>query len=275
MMYKLAPPTLLATVCLTFCPLLYGQNSPDAIQQKLVSEYSLTQPTGDETDIATAGAVLTLKKGHILMTPVSSHNLFQNTYKNGQIGQNAFGMVDRWRRSVPGQTSSTRTFVPGEKMWVTKIEVKEDGIVFDLFSDPFSDVRYKATLKFWFPKGATPTVDDADKLVAQVFSAQPPDNNGNQQAQNSGPAQGAQQQPPAAPASAAAPAQQTAPPAPIAPPPPPTDQPPATVNVGASPDQVTAALGQPQKQIKLGTKMIWIYNDVKVTFVKDKVTDVQ
>ena len=36
-----------------------------------------------------------------------------------------------------------------------------------------------------------------------------------------------------------------------------------------------ATFGQPQKVVKLGTKDIYYYSDMKVTFVNGKVTDVQ
>lgn len=243
----------------------FGQDPLAAIQQKLVSEYALTQPTADYTDIVTAGAVLTLKKGTIVMPPASNGDVCRNTYKNGQIKSSVLCRPIGW----PVTTNSTnRRFVPGEKVWVIKIDVRDEGILFDLLSDPFSDVRYKAALKFPFPKGSIPSVDEAEKLVAEVFSARPPDNANNQSQQQSGPAQG----PPAAPAQ---PTPAPAPPPPIAPPPPPADQPPATVTLGMTPDQVTANLGQPQKQVKLGTKLIYVYKDMKVTFVNNKVTDVQ
>ncbi len=51
--------------------------------------------------------------------------------------------------------------------------------------------------------------------------------------------------------------------------------PPATVEIGQTPDQVTAILGQPEKILNLGTKQIYVYKDLKVTFVKGKVTDAQ
>jgi len=202
-----------------------------AIEKKLTSEYTLTQATADLTEIVTAGSILVLKKGNIMMAPVSGSNFFQNTYRDGKISQNALGKLNsgltRFSR-LPGAQpppTSTRTFVPGEKVWVTKIECKEDGIVFDLYTDAYQDVRYKAALKFYFsPKGPIPTVDQADQLVAEVFKIQPPDNGGQQT--------GDQQQAPAAaaPAPAAAAAAAPAPPpapaqpmAPIAPPPTPPD----------------------------------------------------
>ena len=66
--------------------------------------------------------------------------------------------------------------------------------------------------------------------------------------------------------------------APIAPPPPPPDAAPVapkTIEKGQTRDVVVAILGQPTKVIKLGTKEIDVYPDMKVTFVNNKVSDVQ
>jgi hypothetical protein len=50
---------------------------------------------------------------------------------------------------------------------------------------------------------------------------------------------------------------------------------PAELSVGQTPEQVTAALGQPKQIVKLGTKQIYVYPDMKVTFVNGKVSDIQ
>ena len=72
-------------------------------------------------------------------------------------------------------------------------------------------------------------------------------------------------------AQAAAPAQQFDTIAP--PPPPPAD--PTQIGLGQTVDQVTAALGQPTKIVKAGAKQIYIYKELKVTFVNGKVSDVE
>ncbi len=280
-----------AALLLTGACCLQAQDPKAAIEQKLGAEYSLTQPTGDDTDIVTAGSVLVLQKGHgdILMAPVTSTNFYQNTYKDGRISQNALGkgkhLLDR-ASHFPGMSSApstpaTRTFVPGEKMWLTKIDVKDDSVTFDLFTDAYSDVRYKAALKFQFAKGSLPSPEEVQKTVEQVFAVQPSDDAKDKQqqpAQGQQPAQAqqaAQGQAPGSPAAAAAPAPAEAAPPPIAPPPPPPADP-KTISLGQTPEQVTAAVGQPDKVIKLaGTKQIYVYKDMKVTFVGGKVTDVQ
>ena len=62
--------------------------------------------------------------------------------------------------------------------------------------------------------------------------------------------------------------------APIPPPPPPPAAP-KIIALGQTKDEVATILGQPDKIANLGTKEIDYYPDMKVTFVKGKVTDIQ
>jgi hypothetical protein len=72
-------------------------------------------------------------------------------------------------------------------------------------------------------------------------------------------------------ASAAPPASGDAnPAAPVA-----TQAAPATIGLGQTTDQVTAALGAPKRIVDLGTKKIYIYQDMKITFKAGKVSDVE
>jgi hypothetical protein len=50
---------------------------------------------------------------------------------------------------------------------------------------------------------------------------------------------------------------------------------PASVEKGQTPDQVQAAVGTPTRIANLGSKVIYYYNGMKVTFVNGKVSDVQ
>jgi hypothetical protein len=180
----------------------------------------------------------------------------------------------------PPKTVQTRYFVTGEKFWVTRIDVLVDGVTFTLFTDAIQDVRYYSTLKFVYPHGATPTPDQVLSTVAEVLKVQPDDsaqsdNKGDQQQgatggdanQQPAAAGGATQQPAAAGGATQQPAAEQPAPAPAAPP--------ATVEMGQTPDDVIAILGQPEKIINLGPKQIYVYKDLKVTFVKGKVTDAQ
>ena len=50
---------------------------------------------------------------------------------------------------------------------------------------------------------------------------------------------------------------------------------PQTIEKGQTADQVQAALGKPEKIVNLGPKQLYVYKDLKVTFVNGKVVDVQ
>jgi hypothetical protein len=275
-----------------------------ALQKKLVAEYALTQPTAANDDIVTAGAILVLQKSDLVLGPTAGSSLYTNMYKDGKIQANAFaktkntlGKIGRFGSFIPGvggtaaagaaSTADTnsgaapRTYVKGEKMWVTKIDVriedKQPVVVFELFTDAVNDVRYKGSLKFPYPKGATE--DQVDKLVAEVFQIQPQEDAKDKPADAApaaAPAKG-QAAPAAAAPAAPVPAAPEALPD-IPPPPPPADQPappPTTISVGQTPDQVIAALGQPQKIVKLAKKETYYYKDLKVIFTAGKVSDVQ
>jgi hypothetical protein len=50
---------------------------------------------------------------------------------------------------------------------------------------------------------------------------------------------------------------------------------PQSIEKGQTTDEVVAAIGQPDKKINLGAKQIYVYKDIKVTFMNGKVSDVQ
>jgi hypothetical protein len=248
------------------------------IQEKLVSQIKLTKAAADHSDIVTAGDVVLLKKDGLMMCSSASTYAFSNTYSNGVLAANNNNRAKDAAKSffksrLPfgggGSVSDaanngcqSRKFVAGEKFWVTGVAIQKDGIVVSTFSDPYNDVRFFGEIKFPFQKGSVPPVDDFVKTVSEVIAVQPADDKG-QGDQGSQPAQAAQ---------AATPA--TAPMADIAPPPPPADAPPPTIALGQTKDQVTAAFGQPLRAAKLGTKEIYYYKDMKVTFSAGKVTNV-
>ena len=274
-------------------PFVASAQSKAAIEKKLTADYALTQATADQTDIVTAGAILVLKKGNVVMGPSTQTTIYQSTYKDGKVSPNFAGKLNngltrlgRIPGTSPPPASGTRTFVPGEKMWVTRIECKDDGVVFDLFTDAYAEVRYRAALKFAFDKhGVMPSSDQMAAMVGEVFKVQPAEETKADDQQQQKPAPPARGQRQAAPPAAAPPAEVAPPPpaepalAPIAPPPPPPDEPqapPKELKIGQTKDQVIANFGQPEKVVKLGTKEIYYYKDLgKVTFVNGKVTDVQ
>ena len=244
-------------------------NSAASIQQKLVAQYAITKTTDNRADIVTAGAVLVLQKDHLLMYSIATPYPPLNIYKKGQISQSAGSGFLRDLGNVLMTSANNASDIPqrkfqaGEKFWVTAILIQNDGIVFQFYSDPYDDIRYYGQLKFPFPRGQVPQSDEALKTIAEVLTVQPNDTaGGDTQAQPAGSS--------GAPADAAL--------KPILPPPPPADAPPPppkTISLGQTKDVVVAIFGPPTKVAKLGAKEIDYYPDMKVTFLHNKVTDVQ
>jgi hypothetical protein len=274
-------------VCMSFAAVA-EEGTKASIEKKLTAEYALTKTTDDKSDIVTAGAVLVLQKDKVYMAPTdATGNPCQNNYKDGKLSQSGSCKVNETFRKIPGfghvipgqdKAIVTRAFVTGEKFWLTKIDVhdngKDKGVMLEFYTDAINDIRYRGTLFVQF-KGGLPSPEDAVKQVAEVITVAPSEEAKDDKA---APAKGGarQQEAPAAaaPAPEAPPAPVEAPPPAIeAPPPPPAE--PATVALGQTPDQVVAALGQPTKKAKIGTKEIYFYKDLKVTFLNGKVKDIQ
>lgn len=244
-----------------------------AIQQRLRTEIKLTRTLADRSDIVTAGSIVELRADGLLMYGVDSPLAPSNTYKDGRITQGAKGFGKDFAITFLSQDGTTasdyarRKFVAGEKVWVTSIEVLKDGVLFQLYSDVYDDVRYYANLKIPFAnKKEVPPVEAVVQALADVLSVAPADAQSDQSSVTA-----------AGPAPATAPAR-VAPAAPlpvIAPPAPPVDAPTPTIGIGQSPEQVTAAFGQPQRMAKVGVKQIYYYKEMKVTFTSGKVSNVE
>ncbi|MGA8143940.1 MAG: hypothetical protein WB987_08645 [Candidatus Acidiferrales bacterium] len=232
-------------------PSLYGQDRKAEIQKRLASEFTRTKMTGDKSDIVTAGSVLVLHKDNLLMCSTEAVAPPTNTYKDGRISM-GFGANMAWGMALGAASQQAanipqRKFVSGEKFWVTEYLVKDDGVVFQFYSDPFDNVRYYTQLKFPFQKGSVPAADDLMKIIADVLTVDA--------AQQDAPAQDA-----AAP-SQAAPAEPAGPP--------------KTIALGQTTAEVLEILGQPTKIVNLGAKQMYFYPDMKVIFTNGKVSDVQ
>jgi hypothetical protein len=272
----------------------YSQDSA-AIRKKLESQYALTQPTADQTDIITPGAVLVLQKNSLTTVSVFGAMIYgTSTYKNGKINLNAAAKGSSWddklrrcpicpqipRAPNPPPLPPTRIFLKNEKLWVTGINIKSDSVVFDLLTDPYGENRFKASLAFPFGKNATP--DTVARLVAEVFTVEPDNNQNskNEDQQSAGNVPGNQGPSPQS-NFAAPPPPDDEPKAVIPPaPPPPPDQPaapPKVTSIGQTKDEVIAALGQPDNIVPKGKTEIYFYKrlDIKVTFTGGKVSDIQ
>jgi hypothetical protein len=172
-----------------------------------------------------------------------------------------------------GKEQTTHLFAKGDKVYPTKFDVNvaKDSVTVGIVAcdtcnktDP--PTYNKAEVVFEFPKGslAGATPDSVEKVIAQVFTVSKDDSKdadkggdkggGQQQAGGAGAAGGDQAQQPAADPPAADP---------------------VSIEKGMTPDDVVAAMGQPEKKVTLGTKQIYYYKDMKVIFINGKVSDVQ
>jgi hypothetical protein len=228
------------------------------IEQKLQSQYVPTKlaGAGDRLRFTQLGTVLVVQRDGMGASPVTEF-AFGNTYKDGRIKHSFTGTLIH-------NANSVRDLRAGDRVYLLKTEVKDTGIVFSVQSCDTCDgspmdlaqMPYRAALTFQFPKGYWGTTDFAriQQTISEVFTFA------------DGPNTSTQPNPePVAPAGAQS-AQQ----------PPPAPQPePVRIGLGQTTDQVVASLGQPDKVVDLGSKKIYVYKDLKVTFVDGKVSDVQ
>jgi hypothetical protein len=244
---------VLGAAVLVSNPCAYGQE----LAQKVSARF--TPGKVDPSGNVNGGSILVLQKDGLLMYPTSMPSPPQSNYANGRISRNPLGkgfFGDLGNAMlVPGQSAQIpqRNAGAGEKFWLTKADVKDDGVILGLLSDVYDGVRWRAELKFPFPKKSPPPADLLLSRIGEAVTVQTVE-------------------PPAAP-----PQPQPGPDAPLAPiappPPPPADAaPPAAITVGQTVDQVLALLGQPKSIVDLGAKKIYVYPDIKVTFVDGKMT---
>lgn len=257
---------------------LYLASAQDAasLQSQLTAKYKPVKLGEDSTGVAVieAGTILDIKKGGILSYPTSNARPFASTYKDGTIHAPGSVKIPSWMphaSSVPGQVGDTKFLTVGEKVYVTKIEVQEKDkvAIFIIECDTCNNVQdpslRRAQVLFQYPKGylASADVGQVSDVIEQVLTPDTGGDSSQQQGQqgqdNQQPGQDAQGQP--AQQQDAAPAQPA--------------QPPPTIQLGQTPDQVIAIMGQPDKIVDLKTKQIYVYKDLKVTFVKGKVSDVE
>src|SRR5450759_115272 len=242
------------------CSELTGQNAPTpSLQEQLKAQYKLVKTGSDAYGLTVVdpGTVLDVQKGGLLGVPPQSVVFCPAKFQDGGLkGLNGFcaAMVKQ----------NSRYLQVGTKVYPTKIDVnlEKDRVSFQVMEcDSCNGVQqpsfYKSEVVFQFAKGSlrnssVPQVEDTISQVlaidsggdAQQSNAQGPQNQDTSQ----GGGQGQQQGPPPEP---------------------------QQIEKGQTPDQVKAALGTPEKIVNLGPKQIYVYKDLKVTFLNGKVSDVQ
>ena len=229
------------------------------IERGLAANYMPTKLAGigDRLRFTQLGTVLVIQLDGMGASPVTEFT-FGNNYKDGRIKRSLAG-------SLIHQANNVRDLRAGDRVYLLKTEVKDTGVVLNVQTCDFCDgspgdlaqMPYRAALTFQYPKGYWNNTDYAQiqQTIGEVFAIA------------GGPNTGAQPNPePVAPSSAQA----------AQPPPPQQPQPePVKIGLGQTTDQVVSGLGQPDKVVDLGSKKIYIYKDLKITFVDGKVSDVQ
>jgi hypothetical protein len=188
-LFRVSGVTIIASTLCAFSAAQSG-DAITAIQTRISSQIKVTKIAADRSDIVTAGDVVQIHKPGLLMYAVASPLPPSNSYKNGKIGQGwgGFGkdlMIGMLTPGggTPASTYPQRQFVPEEKCWVTGFQVQKDGVLIQLYSDPYDDIRYYANLKIPFPnKKEVPPVDVALQTVAEVLTVVPSDDQGGQPA---------------------------------------------------------------------------------------------
>src|ERR1700674_5618097 len=274
----------LIVVGITPC-LLVAQDLPAvSLDDQLKAQYTLVKMGSDSGGdaIVAEGTVLVIKKDGILSVPYGDRPVAAK-YQDGTVrslGASTIGARGSRKQQTP------RLFQVGERVYPSKIAVNlpKDQVTIGIIAcDSCNNVSpatfYKADVVFQFPKGALATtslsqvedtiaellnIDDSpgDQGVGQGGNVNGADN-GNANANANATANSNEQQV-AHPGGGVGQAQQQAPP-----------PEPQQIEKGQTPDQVRAVLGQPDKIVNFGSKQIFIYKDLKVTFLNGKVSDVQ
>src|SRR6266481_3742447 len=197
------------------------------------------------------GTLLAIQKGGILAVPYADQAVLPSKYEGGSIhGPNSLSLMGR--KSIMGRfgkEQTTHLFQVGDKVYPMKIDVNvaKDTVSMNVVAcdtcnktDP--PTYNKAQVVFQFPKGSLvkASAGEVEDVIGQVLSI-------SEEEQQQG---GGNQQP----------------------------QPqaePQSIEKGMTTDQVEGAMGKPEKIVNLGPKKIYVYKDLKVTFLNGKVFDVQ
>src|SRR5258708_4979325 len=186
------------------------------------------------------GTLLAVQKGGVLSVPWRAMALCPSKYQDNSLHPSA-GFCAGMVKTV------SKYYQKGDKVYPLKIEVSLDKakisfavVACDSCNGVNPPTSMKGQVVFQFAKGylEKANVGEIEDAIGQVFAIS------NEDQQQS--AQQGQQQ-----------------------------AEPQTIQLGMTTDQVQAAMGKPEKIFNVGTKQIYTYKDIKVTFLNGKVSDVQ
>ena len=260
-----------------------------SLQEQLNAQYKLVKMGTDSSGAAVVeeGTILVVKKGGILGTAYTDTNIFATHYENGAVhspnplGQKALGFgLGKLGKQAP----TTQFFQANVKVYPSKVFVNlpKDQVVIGIVDcDSCNNVDpktfFKADVVFQFPKGTLASANPSNiedtiaGLLATDDSGNDQGNNNNQGGNDQGNNQngggnnggGGNGGGNGGGGNGGGQSQNQPPPDPV------------QIEKGQTPDQVKAAAGTPDKIINLGAKQIYVYKDIKVTFLNGKVSDVQ
>lgn len=233
--------------------------TPVSLQEQLAAQYKVARMGSDSGGEAVVepGTLLAMQKGGVLSVPWKAMVLCPAKYQDNSLHPSA-GFCAGMVKTV------SKYYQKGDKVYPLKIEVSLDKakISFSVVAcDSCNNVNPPTSMKgevvFQFAKGylEKASVGEVEDAIGQVFAISNDDQQGqggdNNSQQNQQSAQQGQQQ------------QQE------------QQAEPQTIQLGMTTDQVQAAMGKPEKIFNVGTKQIYTYKDIKVTFLNGKVSDVQ
>jgi hypothetical protein len=268
----IATAVVVTTIMVTaLVPTLLAQ--APTLQEQLVAQYKLVKMGSDTSgySVVEKGTLLAIQKGGILGVPYTDQTVLPSKYENGTV-HGPSSLLVAGKKSLLGHFSQTQSqgqtthlFPVGDKVYPTKVDVNvaKDTVTMGIVAcdtcnktDP--PTYNKAQVIFQFPKGSLvkASAGEVEDVIGQLLSIseeeqqQGGDQGGQQQGGDQGQQGGGQQQ-----------QQQQAEP--------------QSIEKGMTTDQVEAAMGKPEKIVNLGPKKIYVYKDLKVTFLNGKVFDVQ
>jgi len=269
-----------AAVIVTMVLASMARAQAPTLQEQLIAQYKLVKMGSDTSGYSAVdkGTLLEIKKGGILAVPYGDNNVPACHYENGTV-KGPSGVAMLGRKSIMskfGKEQTTHLFASGDKVYPLKVDVNvaKDTVTLGIVAcdtcnktDP--PTYNKAQVVFQFPKGSLANAnagsveDTIGQLLAVTDESQDQAQGGQDQGQQGdqggggqaggqgggGQAGGGQQE------------QQQAEP--------------AEIKLGMTMGEVETALGKPDRKANLGTKQIYYYKDMKVTFKDGKVSDVQ
>ena len=253
-----------------------GYAQAPTLEEQLSAQYKLVKMGSDSSgySVVEEGTLLEVKKGGIIGVPYKNVSIRTATYQDGTVkASDAAGKVTKVTDKLCGvlhkcatpdtakDETATKLFKAGDKVYPSKIEVQLDKdqvamtiVACDTCNQTDPPTYNKAKVVFQFQKGALAktAAADVEDTIGQLLAV----SDTSQSAQGGDQQQGGQQQ--------GGQQQQQQ-----------QQSEPQSISMGMTPDQVQAAMGKPEKMVNLGPKLIYVYKDLKVTFINGRVADVQ